>query len=615
MFPILLAAAFLATSPPDTLAPASVSAALHISPATESVRGERLREAPSAADAIRDFSGIQLRDYGGVGGLKTVNVRSLGSAHTAIFLDGVPIDNAQNMQVDLGRIDPDELESIELYAGQKSELLQSAREYGSASSLHLRSALPVRRFFRARLRGGAFGSISPYLSAETRRGAFAGRLSLRFDQANGQYPFHDKGPGYDTLMIRQNCDLKAFKADARLWFLPSGGRYELHAGWYDADRGIPGPVYRQAGKYPLSSDRQGDRSLTVQASGEQQLGQAWKLLMRLKYSRDWLDYWDVSELDPSVSAQWNYLLQSAYLSGSLGWRAAPWLHLNAAVDLQHDWLEARVSGSRRQVVSAASAALLMDPWRVSASLQFQHSSDGYTFWSPAVLVDWHPREDWEFGALVKRSCRLPSFNDLYYTNVGTRELKPECVWQTALRWCWDRQYTHWHFRLREELYFNLVQDKLIAVPNGSLFRWSMYNIGMVHIYGDELSAEVAWKGREWLFGLTARYTFQRAFDPADGWQIPYIPLHGASFNFQAGWKTLELIIRGFLTGDRYTARSTRPEYHLTPWTTWDLSLSWKPLPLLRLGLELRNLFNEQYEIVKQYPMPGIHVLGSVAISF
>ena len=33
----------------------------------------------SVADAIRHFSGIQLKDYGGGGGLKTVNIRSMGT--------------------------------------------------------------------------------------------------------------------------------------------------------------------------------------------------------------------------------------------------------------------------------------------------------------------------------------------------------------------------------------------------------------------------------------------------------------------------------------------------------------------------------------------------------
>ena len=91
--------AFSLLQMPDTLDAAHVSAARETAPATESASGEELRRAENLADAVRGFSGIQLRDYGGVGGLKTVNVRSLGSAHTAVFVDGVPIDNAQNMKV------------------------------------------------------------------------------------------------------------------------------------------------------------------------------------------------------------------------------------------------------------------------------------------------------------------------------------------------------------------------------------------------------------------------------------------------------------------------------------------------------------------------------------
>ncbi|MBO4428083.1 MAG: TonB-dependent receptor plug domain-containing protein, partial [Bacteroidales bacterium] len=32
----------------------------------------------SVADALKYFAGVQIKDYGGLGGLKTINVRSLG---------------------------------------------------------------------------------------------------------------------------------------------------------------------------------------------------------------------------------------------------------------------------------------------------------------------------------------------------------------------------------------------------------------------------------------------------------------------------------------------------------------------------------------------------------
>ena len=606
-----IAAIFLNIQAPDTLSAATVSAARHISPATEKAPKEVLERAVTVADAIRDFSGVQLRDYGGVGGLKTINVRSLGSAHTAIFLDGVPIDNAQNMQPDLGRLDTEDLETVELYAGQKSELLQTAREYGSASSLHLRSAMPTQRKTVLRLKGGSFGTISPSITHEGRIATqLSGRLRIGAESSNGQYRFHVKDLDYDTVMVRSNCDIKAFKASGGLWYTPASGRYELSARYYDSERGIPGPVYKQASIYPMSSDRQADRSLSFQASGEQTLTSTLRLMARARYSRDILEFLDISELDPAVSAQWNYYLQSTYVSTSLGWQAKPWLHLGAAVDGQHETLESKVEASRSTIFTAVSAAILMDPWRASATLQYQVSDDGYSFLSPAFLLDWHPREDWEFGALVKRSCRLPSFNDLYYTAVPSMGLRPEQVWQFAARWCWDRNIGPWHFRAREELYHNRVRDKLIAVPNGSLFRWMTYNLGEVRIWGDEISAQASYQG---LTGITVRYSFQWAREPGNDYQIPYIPLHSASFNLWGVWADIRLDIRGFLTGARLTSGSSRPEYRLAPWTTWDSSLSWSN-NTVRLSLDVRNIFNEQYEVVLQYPMPGINVLGSVAIT-
>ena len=87
--------------------------------------GEKLRSlgTHSIADAIRYFSGVQIKDFGGIGGLKSINVRSLGSQHVGVFYDGVELGNAQNGIVDLGRFSLDNMESVSLYNGQKSATL------------------------------------------------------------------------------------------------------------------------------------------------------------------------------------------------------------------------------------------------------------------------------------------------------------------------------------------------------------------------------------------------------------------------------------------------------------------------------------------------------------
>ena len=47
------------------------------------------------ADAVKKFAGASVKDYGGIGGMKTVSVRNLGAHHTAVSYDGVTISNTQ----------------------------------------------------------------------------------------------------------------------------------------------------------------------------------------------------------------------------------------------------------------------------------------------------------------------------------------------------------------------------------------------------------------------------------------------------------------------------------------------------------------------------------------
>ena len=45
----------------------------------------------SVAEALRLANGVTVKDYGGLGGMKTVSVRNLGAEHTGVLYDGVPV--------------------------------------------------------------------------------------------------------------------------------------------------------------------------------------------------------------------------------------------------------------------------------------------------------------------------------------------------------------------------------------------------------------------------------------------------------------------------------------------------------------------------------------------
>lgn len=95
----------------------------------QTISGKELQamSTTSIADALKYFAGVQIKDFGGLGGMKTINVRSLGAEHVGVYIDGVRLTNAQNGTVDLGKYSLSTLESVSLFNANKFETCQAPR--------------------------------------------------------------------------------------------------------------------------------------------------------------------------------------------------------------------------------------------------------------------------------------------------------------------------------------------------------------------------------------------------------------------------------------------------------------------------------------------------------
>ena len=255
--------------------------------------------APACIDGIlRRFTGVQVKDYGGIGGLKTVNVRSLGSEHVGIFLDGIQIDNAQNMQVDVGRFSTDGIGTVALFFGQKSRRLQTAKEYASGAAVHLDSARPSHEDGsggRVRLRGGSFGTVNPSVLWDK---ALCRELTLRtgaeFIGSNGRYRY----PYFDTTLVRENGDIRSLRLEATLFGHFRHGEGMLRVYSYGSERGFPGPVIRRAAGFPFSAERQSDQDFFVQGGYELDWTPRYATALKFKYANDYLHYDTHPERNP-----------------------------------------------------------------------------------------------------------------------------------------------------------------------------------------------------------------------------------------------------------------------------------------------------------------------------
>ncbi|MDE5645662.1 MAG: Plug domain-containing protein, partial [Muribaculaceae bacterium] len=87
------------------------------------------------SDAMRRMPGVNLRDYGGSGGMKTVSVRGLGAQHTGVIYDGAMLGDIQGGQIDLSRYSLENLSSLSLSIGDADDIYIPARAVSTASTL------------------------------------------------------------------------------------------------------------------------------------------------------------------------------------------------------------------------------------------------------------------------------------------------------------------------------------------------------------------------------------------------------------------------------------------------------------------------------------------------
>ena len=639
----------LRAQPADTLSASqvfSVKARPVVRPVEELYLPAQAAAPAQVAEVLRHFTGVQVKDYGGIGGLKTVNVRSLGSEHVGVFLDGIQVDNAQNMQVDLGRFSTTGLGTVALYNGQKSRRLQTAKEYASGAAVHLNSARPQlldKDGGQVRLRGGSFGTVNPSLMWDKRLGrGVTLRTAAEFVTSNGRYKY----PFFDTTLVRENGDIRSLRLEAQLFGVQKDGDWQLRVYSYGSERGFPGPVIRRAQGFPFSAERQADQDFFVQGGWNRDWSQRYATALRFKYAGNYTHYNTHPEKNPMAQPyDLHYRQRSGYLSVAQSYVLAdPW-SVDLSTDVQRNALDSDVgqfvTPRRTAFTGSLATRVAWERFRAAAHLVYMGAwdsfdtpdaggwtrSDGYQdAWMPSLSLFWQPVPWLEWDAYAKRSYRLPSFNDLYYSQVGNSSLVPESALQfgTDLR-CFGAGGA-WRWEVRLSPYYNRVSDKIVAIPTSSQFRWTMLNIGKVDVTGLDTKAEAGYKVEEWDLGATLRYSFQRALDRSDpeslvyGNQIPYIPRHSGSVSLAARWRGWAFAWDSTFTGGKWSRTANTPDYYIDPWSLSDASVSRSfPLkagkrtkaPELAVSLALNNLFNKHYQIVQGYPMPGFNTLLSL----
>jgi tonB-dependent receptor len=615
----------------------------------------------SVADALRYFSGIQLKDYGGVGGIKTVDIRSMGTHHLGIFYDGIELGNAQNGQIDLGQFSLDNIDEISLYNGQKSAIFQPASDFGNAGSVYIRTRKP--RFtdgknYNVKLKVKYGSSDLVRLSAlweQRLSSAVSTSLNAEHLTSSGKYKFNYRRVtpsgvvAYDTTAVRQNGDIRADRIDFNVNGILQRGYWNTKVYFYNSQRGIPGAIVNNVWR---RGERQSDLNFFVQNRFQKDITDRFSTQWLAKYAFYRTHY--VNKDTTQLPADNRFWQQEFYLSTSNAYEILPNWSISASYDFRWNKLNADtyrfVFPTRFSNMISLATAFEARFIRIQGSVlaSFIHdklhpttrlmpgmkATDNITKFTPALFIDFPIIDKATNGAstklsvrtFAKRSFRMPTFNDLYYTDLGNSNLKPESATQYDLGVVFNKQYNGHllkNVQFQADGYYNTIHDKIIAYPKGQQFRWTMLNLGRVHITGIDVMGAIALQPINDLV-VTARlqYTYQDARDVTNASdvfykdQIPYIPYNSGSAIVNLAYHNWTLNYSFIYSGKRYNQQENIPNNYMQPWYTSDVSLQYDFKAFgtkCRAMLEVNNILNQKYDVILNYPMPGINGLVGLQV--
>ncbi|RZJ52557.1 MAG: TonB-dependent receptor [Flavobacterium sp.] len=609
----------------------------------------------NVADALRYFAGTQIKDYGGVGGLKTVDVRNMGTHHVGVFYDGIQLGNAQNGVTDLGKYSLDDMESLTMYNGQKSEIFQSAKDFASASAIYLRTKRPVfsgakKSNLLIRYKTMSIDYHDPSFRWEQKLSdKVSMSVSSEYIKSNGEYKFRYKrkningSTAYDTTATRYNSDIEAFRFESGVYGKINNGSWDAKVYYYDSERGAPGAIVENKFR---DGFRQFDKNFFAQGFFTKDVSEKYKFQAKGKFAYDYTHYIarDTTNVLGEIVTEGaqsddSYFQQEAYFSAVNMYSILPTWDVSLSTDFQYNKLNATRKGIQTQfsfpqrytaLVSLATSYRYEGfkvlgnvlATRVIEEVKFNAKAPNKTEFTPALFLGYTPFKKYDFNlrAFAKRIFRMPTFNDLYYTMVGSSTLRPEYMNQYDVGFTYNFSFKESFLdrvSIQADAYYTNTKDKIVAAPTGNLFRWMMTNIGQVKGKGIETVLNMGAHIEKVNLTANLTYTYSQSQDftkfsglelSSYGDQIPYTPWHSGSGILNAGYESWNFNYSFIYVGKRYNGNVNNIKVNeVQPWYTHDLAVQ-KAFTFNKYKLngtvEVNNAFNQHYEVIYNYPMPG-----------
>lgn len=630
----------------------------------QQISAQQIKQLPTLqlSDALKYMSGVVVRDYGGTGGMKTVSVRGLGSQHTGVAYDDIAITDCQTGQIDLGKLSLENVASIALVVGLDDKIFVPARlfSYSSLLKINTINVIPEKPFsFHVGGTVGLYGlfglqaGITHKVRSKKRDDRlFYWNLSADAMRSKGDYPYTlHYGGANDSVSheIRKNAATQTLNTEFNaVWQIDRTQRFNVKLYYYNSARELPSATIFYNS---VSHQKLWNQNAFGQAHYHKYFNDRWAYQANAKFNYDYTRYYDPDYLNAQGFLDNRYHQHESYLSNTVlftpiherdSLKRVRLLQFALAQDVFYQQLKANsleyAHPGRFTSLTSLSAIVEGNRWKFNANLLLTYVDNilaevpdiqDYTHLSPAVGGSVNLTKTLHLRFFYKNIFRMPTFNDLYYREVGNIYLNPEKTHQWNLGLVLKEAHlAAGRVTVSTTLdgYFNIVKDKIVAFPTHNLFSWTMLNYGKVYVAGAELNT--FWQYRitnQYILRLNGNVTYQKAVDRTDpksktyNNQIPYTPLWSgsASLSLQTPWITVTYSLLG--CDKRYALPQNIPANEVPGYIDQSITLNhdfnFRNTSTLGLKLELLNIANKNYEIIRNYPMQGFGLRFKVVYSY
>ncbi len=628
---------------PDSLGTAEVTALRRMAGITTATPVQRIDSADivqrgitDMGDALRRFSGVNLRDYGGAGGLKTVSVRGLGAGHTAVTYDGLCVNDTRQGQIDLGQFSIDRLGSIELQTLEGGSLLCPVRNTAAAVvslSTPWGASNDSRWHGSATLRQASFGTYSPslFVSKSISKNTLF-NASADYFFAHNDYPFTVENGVATKRLRRTNSRMQSVTAESnvRHRFAREGREGELNAKVYFTHnyRHLPGMVLYYVNQ---NNERLLEENAFAQMQWKETVG-AFRLFAAAKYNWQTSLYDNYDKQYPNGVNSQHYWQRETYTTSGASYDILPSLQAAYATDFAYTsqnsnlttdrraerqtWLQSLTLGWHTERLQLTARGIFHKYWNGMEGGGSARDAQRFTPSVTAAVTALRVPFLLTVRAGYKEAFRMPTFTESYYYHRGSKTLVPELTRQLSAGITLQARVASWWntLALTADAYRNRVSDRIVSIPY-NLFVWQTINVGDVRTLGVDLTLQSKWqpaKGQDIL--LATNYSWQQCTDHTSptltSWrkQLAYTPVHSgaASITWLNPW--LSLVVHTTFASVRWSTNNHLPTTNLPAYEEWGMAAFRRFKLGKTLQAEVRadliNAFDARYEVIRRYPMPG-----------